>query len=163
MKLLICLAILLNLCASSAKGQTPAWPSAGPVTILIANSTGTTPDVVTSLLAQHLDSRLGQRVLVEAKLGGAGITATVAAARAKPDGYTVYMSGNSPFALHPFMFKSLPYDQEKDFTPIALIIESAPMFVAADPRLNAKSMAEMIGLARAQPGKISWASGGTLA
>lgn len=85
-----------------------AWPSAGAVSILIANSPGTTPDAVTRLLAEHLSKRFAQRFLVDAKLGGAGIPATVAAARAKPDGYTLYMSGNSPFALHPFMFKSLP-------------------------------------------------------
>ena len=153
---------LLILVASLGEVHAQAWPEAGAITILLANSPGTTPDVVTRLMAEHLSKRFGQRYVVEAQLGGAGIPATPAAARAKPDGYTIYMSGNSPFAHHPYMFKSLPYDPDKDFTPLALIIESAPLFIAVNPKLEANSIADVIALAKAQPGKISWASGGTL-
>jgi tripartite-type tricarboxylate transporter receptor subunit TctC len=152
-------ALLLLIAPALAHAQ--AWPSR-PVTLIVANSPGTTPDVVARMMAEHLSRELGQRFLVEAMLGAAGISATVAAARAKPDGYTIYMSANAPFAMHPFMRKSLAYDPDKDFTPIALIVESVPLFIAVNPKLEAKSMAEVIALAKAQPGRLSWAGGGSL-
>jgi tripartite-type tricarboxylate transporter receptor subunit TctC len=99
-------------------------------------------------------------VIVDNRPGGSTIIGTELAAKAPPDGHTIFMGNNSTLAINPNLYKKLPYDAVKDFAPVSLLA-SAPFMLVVHPSLPAKSVKELIALARAKPGQLNYGSAGT--
>ena len=130
-----------------------------PIRLVVGFPPGGGIDFTARLIAQGLGEGLGQPVIVENKPGAAGVVAATEVARAAPDGYTLILANIGPFALAPSMMGKPPYDPLKDFTAIGQIVST--YFVAAVPvTLPAKSMAEFVAWAKANEGKVNFASGG---
>ena len=150
------LVLLANCVVTLAHGQ--AYP-VRPISFIVPAGAGGPTDIAGRLIAQALSDRLKQPVVVENR-GGAGLTVgTTYLARAKPDGYTIGIGGASSHGIPPAIYPKLGYDAEKDFEPIGLLFR-APMVLLASPALPVKTLKELIASARANPGKINYASGG---
>lgn len=149
------LAMLLGLCGLAGAQD---WP-ARPVKFVISQPPGTSPDITARFLAERLARVLGQQVVVENRPGGQNVIGAQAAAKAPPDGYTYFFATTAAIVTNPLTFKSLPYDPEKDFTPVAMIAKS-PMVIAVNPAVPAKTLAELVALDRSQPGKFAAANEG---
>jgi tripartite-type tricarboxylate transporter receptor subunit TctC len=134
------------------------WPSR-PIKLINALAAGSAPDILSRMIAEPLSRALGQQVVVENRAGAANIIATQAAARAAPDGYTLYFGPSLALAVNPHTFKSLPYDPVTDFSYIAMVSKAA-FFVLAHPDLPAKTLPELIALDKAKPGQLSVAVDG---
>jgi len=129
-----------------------------PVRIIVAFTAGGSPDTTARRVAQRLSTELNQQFIIENKPGAAGNIGAEAAARSAPDGYTLMMMANS-HAINPALYRHITYDPVKDFTPICLIVRGGSMMVV--PRSSpARSVAEFVALAKAQPGKLNYGSGG---
>jgi tripartite-type tricarboxylate transporter receptor subunit TctC len=148
-----CLALTVN---PHAIGQN--FP-AKPVRLIVPFPAGGGSDVIGRILAQKLSERLGQQVVVENRPGAGGSIGTEAAVRSAPDGYTMVLASTSEIAVNPAIYSKLSYDPLKDLTPIAMVA-STPMVVIVSPSLPAKSIGELIALAKAKPGEINVASAG---
>jgi tripartite-type tricarboxylate transporter receptor subunit TctC len=157
--LIVGTALVLVLASGGSIAQ--SWP-ASPVTIYIANSAGSSPDILLRQVTERLSRSMRQQFVIINRAGANGIPATMAVAKAQPDGYTLLFSGNSQMTANVFLVKDLPYDPDRDFTPIAMVVDSAPFIIAAHPSLPANTMPELIALARAQPGKLSYGAAGAL-
>jgi tripartite-type tricarboxylate transporter receptor subunit TctC len=144
--------------ASSATAA-EAWPTR-PITIIVPFSAGSGTDIVTRIIAQPLGIALGQNIVVDNRQGANGGIAAAYVAKAPPDGYTLLMSTNSPHSSNPALLKNLAYDPVKDFTPITRTGGFTLMFVV-NPTVPATSLAELIAYAKANPGKLAYASGNT--
>ena len=134
-----------------------AWP-AKPVRLIVNVGPGVPPDLVMRFVADKLATKLGRPFVVDNVLGGGGLTAGVALVQSAPDGYTFYLGGVGIAATDRYMFKSLPYDPDKDFAPVAVLYDSTTFGLAIHPELAVKSVADLIALARSQPGKLSYGS-----
>jgi tripartite-type tricarboxylate transporter receptor subunit TctC len=146
---------LLAAFATNARAET--YPSRS-VTILTPFAAGSVTDAAARLIAQSLQDTLGQPFVVENRAGAGGLLAASAVARAQSDGYTLLLTTNSTHSAANGLFKSVPYDPIKDFTPIARI-GSFPSFVAVHPSLPINSMQELVAYAKANPGKLSYGVG----
>jgi tripartite-type tricarboxylate transporter receptor subunit TctC len=134
------------------------WPER-PVRLIAPVSSGTSLDTALRTVAERLSRTFGTTFYVDNIVAGAGLVAAQTAARAAPDGYTFYLAGVGVIAADRHLFKSLPYDPERDFTPVAIIYDSSAFAFAVHPGLPAKSIPELIALAKAQPGKLSYGTG----
>jgi tripartite-type tricarboxylate transporter receptor subunit TctC len=143
----------------AAHAQT--WP-AKPVRIIVALSAGSPTDIVGRMVADHLSRAFGQTFIVENRAGGDGFIGATAAAKAPPDGYTLFLATQSTLAIPLFTMASLPYDPVRDFTPIAMLVDRAPSVIAVYPGLRANSVPELIALAKAQPGKLTFSSAASI-
>jgi tripartite-type tricarboxylate transporter receptor subunit TctC len=152
--LLIAILLLLGPCVL-ARADYPTRP----VTLIVAFTPGGPSDVLARIVGKKLEQLLGQPFVIENRPGAGGNIAAEVVARAAPDGYTLLMGNNSILATNASLYKRVGYDAEKDFTPISLIGSQANILVV-NPALPAKSMAELIALAKAQPGKLNFASSG---
>ena len=150
------------LCTLPALAQEPNWPTR-PLRIIVPFGPGSGNDIVARLVGEHLTRALGQPVVVDNRAGGNGTIGADAAARAAPDGYTLFVTTNTTQAAAPSLMKKINYDPIKDFAPIGRIANTPAMLVV-HPSLPVKTVAELIALARARPGKLTYASGsaGTL-
>lgn len=157
MKLAAFTALLIFTAAAYA--QPAANYPTRPVRMLVPFSPGGATDVPGRIVAQKLSERLGQQVVVDNRPGAGGIVATEVVATAQPDGYTILMTA-TPFAISPAIYKKLSYHPLRDFAPV-MQFGSAPNTLVVHPTLGAKTVQDLIQLARAQPGKIDWASSGT--
>jgi tripartite-type tricarboxylate transporter receptor subunit TctC len=133
-----------------------AWP-AKPVRVIIPFPPGGTLDAVGRALAQRLGEQLGQTFVVENRPGGNGVIGGDAVAKAAPDGYTLLFNA-STFTSAPMTMKQVPYSVERDFTPIALCAK-APLSIATSKKLGLTDLRSLIAYARAQNGKMSFATG----
>lgn len=129
-----------------------------PVRLIIPYPPGGAGDIVGRMLGGSLVAAFGQQVVNDNRGGGGQIIATQIAANAPPDGYTLFLA-SATHAINPALRKNLPYDTLKDFAPITLVAQSPLVFVA-HPSLKAASIKELIALAKAQPGRINYASSG---
>ncbi|WP_195812371.1 Bug family tripartite tricarboxylate transporter substrate binding protein [Xylophilus rhododendri] len=145
--------------ASAAVAQEPAFP-AKPIRIIVPYVPGGTTDLLARVVGQQLSERLGQPVLVENRPGVNGMIGADAVAKAAPDGYTLGIASPGTHAANATLYKNVSYDTLKDFTPITLAV-SAPMILVANPSLNAKTVKDVIAAAKADPGGIAYASGGS--
>lgn len=134
------------------------WP-ARPVKFIVSQAAGTSPDITARYLADRVSRLWGQPVVVENRPGGQNVPGALAAARSAPDGYTFFYATTAAIVSNPVTFKALPYDPAKDFVPVAMISKS-PMVVAVNPAVPAKSIAELVALDKAQPGKLAAANEG---
>ena len=130
-----------------------------PVRVIVPNAAGSLNDSLARLVFAKLSQSLGQQFVVDNRVGGGGIIAAEAVARAAPDGYTLLASSNSVLVVNPFLFPKLGYDPLRDFEPITLLAKVSEVLVV-NPALGAKTVEEFVRLAKAQPGRISYASGG---
>jgi tripartite-type tricarboxylate transporter receptor subunit TctC len=146
---------------ASGLAQAQAWP-AKPVRWIVPNAPGSSPDIVARLAADRLSKALGAPFVVDLRAGGQGLPAAEATARAAPDGYTLLQAGQNLLASNLYMFKSLSYDPVRDFTPISMVVESAPFALAAYPGTVVSTMPELAALARKQPGKLSYGASAVL-
>jgi tripartite-type tricarboxylate transporter receptor subunit TctC len=116
-------------------------------------------DVLGRILAQKLSERMGQQVIIENRSGAGGSTGTAAVAVAPADGYTLLFSGTSSLAINPSLYKKLPYNAIKDFAPVSLA-GTAPSLLATHLSVPAKTVKELIAIAKTSPGKLNYGSGG---
>ncbi len=154
----LALGLALGLAGSFACAQAQTWP-ARPVTFIVSQAAGSSPDVMARLVAARLEKILGQGVVIDNKPGAGNVIGAQAAARAAPDGYSFFFATSASLANNPFMMKKLPYDPVKDFTPVALITRSNQLIVVHKDAA-AKSLAELIAFDKTQPGKYSLAVDG---
>src|SRR5882724_12898418 len=131
-----------------------------PITLVAVFGPGSASDTICRVIAQPLGAALGESVIVENRPGANGALAAQYVARAAPDGYTLLMGTNSPLSAVPFMMKNLPYDAVKDFTPITRM-GSFTLMLMVHPSIPAKNMKELIGYAKDNPDKLSFASANT--
>lgn len=143
--------------AGSASAQ--QWPER-QVTIIVPSAPGDGSDIAARLIAEKLKSALGQPFVIENRLGAGGVVGSAAAARAAPDGYTFIMGNAGSHGINAATYANIPYDVMRDFTPVSLVYKAPNIFIAST-KLPVKSMAELISYAKANPGKLSYASGGS--
>ena len=136
-----------------------AQESRRPVTIVVPFSPGTGPDIIARIIAEKLQPRLGQPVIVDNKTGASGSIGSQAVMRAAPDGHTLMVTADPPFTANVSLMKSVIYDPVKGFTPI---IEAAvgTLALVVHPSLPANSIKELIAYAKSRPGEINYASPG---
>lgn len=134
-----------------------AWPER-PITLIIPAAPGGTTDIAARLIAYKLGAKLGQQVIVENRAGAAGIIGAQALARAKPDGYTLLMGNIGPNAINYALYKSLPYTPA-DFAPVTLVI-SVPNVLVVNEASPVHSVADLQGLSKRDPSKVSFGSSG---
>ena len=147
--------VALFLFAASAAYAQP-YPSR-PITLVVSFAAGSGTDSVARIVAQKLSERLKQPVVVENKAGANGQIAAEYVKNAKPDGYTLWMTTNTTQSANPSLYKELRYDPVKDFTPIVLTGE-LPFALVVNNDLPAKTLADFVAYAKANPGKISYAT-----
>ena len=148
------MAAVLSVCAMAAHAQ--AYP-AKPIKFVIPYPPGGMADTYARALGQALSDRVSQPVVVENKPGGSLIIGTDAAAKSPADGYTILLASVSSLALNVSAFRKLPYDPLKDFSPVAITFH-LPLFLMVNADLPVKSVRELIAYAKANPGKLSFAS-----
>jgi tripartite-type tricarboxylate transporter receptor subunit TctC len=156
--------LLLVLVAAAAASLGPAlradnYPSK-LITIIVPFGPGSATDTIARVVAQHLGAALKQSVVVEDRPGANGALSALFVARAAPDGYTLFLSTNSPHSAVPFLMKNVGYDPVKDFAAITRM-GSYTLMLCVNPSIPAKSVKELIEYAKANPGKLSFASGNT--
>jgi len=134
-----------------------AYPTK-PIKIVIPFGPGSSTDTIIRILAEPVGAALGQPVVIEAKPGGDGAISAMEVARAAPDGYTLLVGSGSPMAAVPYLRKNPPYDPLRDFTPIT-DIGRYTVFMYVNSNVPAKTLAEFIAYAKANPGKLSYATG----
>ena len=132
---------------------------AKPIRMIVAYPPGGGTDIVGRTIAQKLGETLGQSVVVENRGGASGNIGTEIAARAAPDGYTVLMGNVAPNAINVSLFKNLPFDPVADFAPVSLVA-STPNILVVHPSTPARTVKEVVALARSRPGTLNFASAG---
>ena len=147
---------LVGTAGQAAAAET--WP-ARPVRFILSQGAGASPDVTARIIADRLSRAWGQQVIVENRPGGQNIIGSQLAARATPDGHNYFFATTAAIVMNPFTFKSLPYVPQKDFMPVAMVAIS-PFVLAVNPGVPAKSIAELVALDKAQPGKLALANEG---
>lgn len=152
-----CLTAALLACAALvAPGPAQAqadWP-AKPVRIIVPFPPGGSTDIVARQLAQQMSTVLGQQFVVENRAGAGGNIGTDAVAKAAPDGYTLGLSTSGPLANNKSLYPSMPFDAQKDLTPIALVGE-IPLVIVSNPAVKAGNLKELLALARSGTGQIA--------
>ena len=148
--------ILFVLLFAAAAASAQEWPSR-PVRWVVPFPPGGSVDIVSRLMQNGVSSGLGQPILIETRGGAGGTVGTAEVARSAPDGYT-FLFTLSSHTINPLLYK-LNYDVERDFAPVSLIV-SIPQLIAVNPAVPIKSMRELVAAAKAQPGKLSFASAG---
>lgn len=143
---------------AAAPARSQDYP-ARPVRMVIPFGPGTGIDAIGRVFAQKLAAELGQPVVVDNRAGASGIIGAEFVAKAAPDGYTLFFSAGSIFALNPILFAKLPYDPLKSFTPISFVY-SQPLVVATSLKVPARTLPELVALARSKPGALSAGSVG---
>ena len=143
--------------APQAVAQTTADYPAKPVTMIVGFPPGTATDSVGRILGERLGARLGKPFIVDNKPGQGGSIGAAAAAKAPPDGYTLLVSATAPLATNPHLYSKLPYDSSRDFAPIGLH-SWLPYALVVNPNARITTFAELVERAKAEPGKLSYAS-----
>jgi tripartite-type tricarboxylate transporter receptor subunit TctC len=151
---LLCAAAALH--AACATAQT--WP-AKPIRLMVPFPPGGSTDIVARIVAQKLGERLGQSIVIENRGGAGGTIGTALVAKSAPDGYSLGVASTSTHVVAPGVYAKLDYDPVKDFAPVGLMAIS-PYLLVVNPSVPAKSVQELVALARAQPGKLNYASAG---
>jgi len=151
----LCCVVLFALLAGDLCAQ--SYP-AKPIRIVVGYPPGGTVDFMARIVGGKLSESFGQQVLVDNRGGGGTVIGTELVARAAPDGYTLLMA-NIAFGANPALVKKLPYDTLKDFAPVSLVA-LLPSFLVVHPSLPVHSLKELVALAKAKPGQLSYASAG---
>jgi tripartite-type tricarboxylate transporter receptor subunit TctC len=153
----LCILALLALAAPTATSAQD-YPTR-QITLVVPYAAGGGNDVMARIVAEKMGKTLGQNVVVENRAGAGGSVATRQVARAAPDGYTLVLGGTGSLAVNPTLYNNVGYDPRKDFAPIGLI-GTGQLIVLVNPNVAAKTIPELIALAKKEPGKLSYASAG---
>lgn len=156
MKIYKYLFLLIFLCHSAQAQQYPNKP----IRMIVPVPPGGGADFVARSYASRLGDALGQQVVVDNRGGAAGIIAMEATAKAAPDGYTIIQTNISTISINPYMYTKLPYDAEKGFAPISICTLN-PLVLVVHPSVAARSVPELVNVAKAKPGTITYASLGS--
>jgi tripartite-type tricarboxylate transporter receptor subunit TctC len=151
------LALALSLAAVPALSQ-DRYPNR-PITLIVPHAAGGANDTIARVIAQKLGEQLGQNVVVENRVGAGGNIGTVAAAKSRPDGYTLILTADSSMVINPSLYRSTGFDPLKDFEAVGSVATAGYVLVA-HPAFPAKNVAELVALAKQQPGKINIGSAG---
>jgi tripartite-type tricarboxylate transporter receptor subunit TctC len=149
-----CVAFLLALPITQAQD----YPNR-PITLVVPYAAGGGNDAMARIVAERMSKTLGQQIVIENRGGAGGTIATRAVARAAPDGYTLVLGGTGTLAVNPTLYANVGYDPRKDFAPVGLIATSA-LVILVHPSIEARSIAELVALAKREPGKLNYASAG---
>jgi tripartite-type tricarboxylate transporter receptor subunit TctC len=155
-RLIAVVLVITGVFAHDASAQT--WPQR-PIHIIAPFPAGGLVDVLARSVGAELARSLGQPVIVENKPGAGGNIGADAAAKAEPDGYTLLMTSPGIQSINQFLYKSMPFDPETAFAPISLVADM-PMLVVVNPKVGARTLHELIDLARKNPGKLTFGSAG---
>ena len=150
---------LVGLFMSTAVAHAQNYP-VKPVRVITPFTAGSAIDTLARVLGQKLGDNWSQQVVTDNRIGANGIIGTEAAAKAPADGYTVYLGNISTLAVNPHLYLKLPYDSVRDFVPVTMAA-TIPVVLVVHPSLPVKSVKELIALAKAHPGELNYASGGT--
>ena len=145
-------------CALAAAAGAQSYPNR-PIRLIVGFPPGGGADILGRVAAQQLSEALGQSVVVDNRGGAGGLIATEIAAKALSDGYTLLFT-SIPHVINPHLYRTVAYDAVRDFSPVGQFV-SVPLMMASNPSFAAKSVKELIALARAKPGQINYASGGS--
>ncbi len=154
MKRIIALMLLAACTGAPAKAQD--WPTK-TVRFIVPFGAGSTPDIIARLIADKLQAKLGQNVVVENKPGASGMTGTDAVAKAEPDGHTIGISLGGALAINTLLFSKMPYDPAKEIALVTLLTNQ-PSALAVPASLNVNSVAALIALLKQDPGKYNFGS-----
>ena len=154
------IAATLTLAAFSAFAQAP-YPNRN-ITLVLPFAAGSGTDTTTRIISKELGTALGTGMVIENKAGANGSIAASYVARSAPDGYTLFVTTNTTHSANPYLLQTMTYDPVKDFTPIARTGD-LPFMLVINPDIPAKSVAELIALAKKEPGKYTYASGSSAA
>jgi tripartite-type tricarboxylate transporter receptor subunit TctC len=143
--------------AAAAQAADP-WP-ARPIRLVVTSPPGGANDTQARVLGAKLAEQLGQAVVIDNRGGGSGMIAAEIVAKSAPDGYTLLFGTNSTYSVNPSLFPKAPYDTLRDFAPVAVTVMT-PHVLLVHPSLPAATVKELIALARAQPGRLNYASSG---
>jgi tripartite-type tricarboxylate transporter receptor subunit TctC len=157
-KLPFAVAAALTLATPFALAQAPAYPKQ-PVTLVVPFPAGGPTDAMARVLAQKLGDRLGQQVVVDNKGGAGGSIAAEFVAKAPADGHTLFFGTTGTMAINPSLYSKLRYDPVKDFAPVSLMASTMNVLVV-NPQVPARNLADVIKLAKAKPGDITYGSAG---
>ena len=149
---------LLFLLAANAATTVAQWPSK-PIRMVVTYAPGGGADLMARILADPLAKRLGQPIVIENKPGGGATIGADYVAKSRPDGTTLLWTTPGPQITNPYLMPKLPYDPNKDFTPVATVVTAVNVLVVT-PGLPIKTVAELIAYAKANPGKINFSSAG---
>ena len=147
------LAVLISLVSSATATSAQNYPSK-PIRIIVPFAAGGAVDALARIISAKLQEQLGQPVIVENRAGAGGMTGSDLVAKSPPDGYTILQNTNGQ-AISPAIYRTLPFDTLKDFIPVTQLVGTSTVLVA-NPKLPAKSVQELIALAKAQPGKLNY-------
>lgn len=150
------IAAMLAIAAAPAAAQ--GYP-VKPIRMIVPFAPGGPNDVLGRIVAQKMSEQMGQQIVVDNRSGAGGSTGTALVASAPPDGYTLLFSGTSSLAINPSLYSKLPYDALRDFAPVSLA-GTAPSLLAVHPSVPARTVKELVAIAKASPGKLNYASGG---
>jgi tripartite-type tricarboxylate transporter receptor subunit TctC len=150
-------ACALAVAAGITSAQTGKYPDKA-IRVIVPFPPGGTVDVNARILAPAVSKALGQQVVVDNRSGASGIIGTAAAAREKPDGYTLLLN-TTPLVTNPLMFSKVPYDVLRDFAPISMLSSTAS-FLSVHPSVPAKTVNDLIKLAKARPGALNYGGAG---
>jgi tripartite-type tricarboxylate transporter receptor subunit TctC len=150
----VCAAATLHAAGAAAQ----AWP-AKPIRLMVPFPPGGSTDIVARIVAQKLSERLGQSIVIENRGGAGGTIGTALIAKSAPDGYNLAVASTSTHVVAPGVYAKLEYDPVKDFAPVGLMAIS-PYLLVVNPAVPAKSVQELVALAKKQPGKLNYASAG---
>ncbi|HUD89455.1 MAG TPA: tripartite tricarboxylate transporter substrate binding protein [Xanthobacteraceae bacterium] len=151
-------ALALGFAAGAAHAQNADYPNR-PVKTLVGFAAGGSTDVAARIVAQKMSEILGQSVLVENRTGASGLIAAEDVAKSPPDGYTLLMASQTVLAVAPRLYRKVTVDPVKDFAPVAYC-GASPLVLVVNPAFPAHTTAEMIAMAKADPGKIIFGTGG---
>lgn len=150
--------LLVTLLGVVMQAAAQSWPNK-PVKLIVSQAAGGAPDIVARLVSDRLSRMWAQQVLVENRPGSGNVIGAQLAARAAPDGYTLFFATAAALVTNPYTFKTLPYDPARDFVPVGMV-GKAPFFVLVHPSVPAKTLSELIALEKSQPGKLTYATDG---
>jgi tripartite-type tricarboxylate transporter receptor subunit TctC len=131
-----------------------------PIRVVIPQSPGGAQDSVARIMTYTLSDRVGWRIVVDNRAGGYGFIGTSIAAKGQPDGYTLLIAHTGEFAVNPAIFNNVPYDLERDFTPVTMISDG-PMLVIANPKVPVTNIKALLEMAKSKPGQVTYSSAGT--
>ena len=156
---LVALPLALTLISGTAFAQ--AYPNRN-ITLVLPFAAGSGTDTTTRIISKELGTALGVGMVIDNRAGANGSIAASYVARSAPDGYTLFVTTNTTHSANPYLLKTMSYDPVKDFTPIARTGD-LPFMLVINPEIPANSVAELIALAKKEPGKLSYASGSSSA
>ena len=145
-------------CAAAASPAVAAFPDR-PLKLVVPYTPGGAADQLSRVLAERLSRELAQPVVVENKPGANTMIAATQVARSQPDGYTLFLASNASMVLNPMLYQKIAYDAARDFSVLSVVAE-LPLVVVANNEVPAATLAQFVGVAKARPGKLNYASVG---